>query len=145
MSSSPFPTTRPANWKSLAPPPRPGPTFAGQAALPRLPVPTLAETASKLKDSLRPIAWSAKEYDDAARAVDAFAQSDFARELHSRLVKRSEEPGRLHWLEEWWDDLGYMGYRDSVSAFRRLTKRCSLRAGSDQCVLLLYVQSTVSG
>ena len=55
-SSSPFPTTRPANWKTLAPPPRPGPTFAAQATLPRLPVPTLADTALRLKDSLRPIA-----------------------------------------------------------------------------------------
>ena len=117
MSStpSPFGTTRPANWKSLAPPPRTGPTFAGQAALPRLPVPALADTAARLKDSLRPIAWSAEEYDAAARAVDAFAGSEFARELQARLVKRSEEPGRVHWLEEWWDDLAYMGYRDSVS------------------------------
>ena len=121
MSSSPFPTARPANWKSLAPPPRPGPAFAGQAALPRLPVPALADTTLKLKESLQPIAWSAQELEDAARTVDAFAASDFARELQDRLVKRSEEPGRLHWLEEWWDDLAYMGYRDSVSTPRILS------------------------
>ncbi|KAI0730695.1 carnitine acetyl transferase [Earliella scabrosa] len=114
MSSSAFSTTRPANWKTLAPPPLSGPTFAGQSTLPRLPVPALAETVSKLKESLKPIAWSEQEYADAVKAVDQFASSEYARELQDRLQKRSDEPGRLHWLEEWWDDGAYMGYRDSV-------------------------------
>ena len=114
-SSTPFSTTRPANWKTLAPPPLPGPTFAAQSTLPRLPVPTLAETVGKLKESLRPVAWSEQEYADAVNAVDQFASSDYARELQRRLQQRSEEPGRPHWLEEWWDDIAYLGYRDSVS------------------------------
>ena len=114
-SSTPFSTTRPANWKTLAPPPLPGPTFAAQSTLPRLPVPPLAETVGKLKESLKPVAWSEQEYADAVKAVDQFASSDYARELQRRLQQRSEEPGRPHWLEEWWDDIAYLGYRDSVS------------------------------
>ncbi|TFK85669.1 carnitine acetyl transferase [Polyporus arcularius HHB13444] len=114
MSSTPFSTTRPANWKTLAPPPLSGPTFAAQSTLPRLPAPALEETVGKLKESLRPIAWSEKEYADAVQAVDQFASSDYARLLQDRLQKRSEEPGRLHWLEEWWDDIAYLGYRDSI-------------------------------
>ena len=79
-------------------------------------VPALTDTALKLKESLQLIASSAQEPEDAARAVNAFAASDFVRELQDRLVKRSEEPERLHCLEEGWDGLVYMGYRDSVSA-----------------------------
>lgn len=116
MSTTTFSKTRPANWKSLAPPPLSGATFAGQSTLPRLPVPALSETVEKFKETLKPIAWTAEEYADAIRAVDQFASSEYARELQGRLQKRSEEPGRLHWLEEWWDDGGYLGYRDSVSA-----------------------------
>ncbi|KAH9913563.1 carnitine acetyl transferase [Epithele typhae] len=117
-ASSPFPTTRPTNWKHLAPPPRPGPTFAAQAALPRLPVPALADTAKKLKESLHPIAWSEQEYAEAAAKVDAFVSSEAGQELQRRLEARAAEPERPHWLEEWWDDLGYMGYRDSVHGFK---------------------------
>ncbi|KAI0628030.1 carnitine acetyl transferase [Trametes polyzona] len=114
MSNLAFATKRPPQWKQLAPPPLPGPTFAAQSSLPRLPVPALAETLAKLKESIRPIAWSENEYADALRAVDQFASSEYARELQHRLLQRAEEPGRLHWLEEWWDDWAYMGFRESV-------------------------------
>ncbi|OSD04766.1 carnitine acetyl transferase [Trametes coccinea BRFM310] len=114
MSNLAFAATRPPQWKQLAPPPLPGPTFAAQSSLPRLPVPALADTLAKLKETLKPIAWSESEYADAVKVVDQFASSEYARELQHRLQKRAEEPGRLHWLEEWWDDLAYMGYRDSV-------------------------------
>ncbi|KAI1791832.1 carnitine acetyl transferase [Ganoderma leucocontextum] len=114
MSTTPFSTTRPANWKALAPSPFPGPTWAGQSSLPRLPVPSLSETLTKLKETLKPIAWSDQEYANAVKAVDQFGASAYARELQGRLQRHSEEPNRLHWLEEWWDDGGYLGYRDSV-------------------------------
>ncbi|KAI0352129.1 carnitine acetyl transferase [Trametes cingulata] len=114
MSSLAFAHTRPPHWKQLAPPPLPGPTFAAQSSLPRLPVPALVETLAKLKDSLRPIAWSDSEYAEAVKAVDQFAQSEYAHELQRRLQQRAAEPDRLHWLEEWWDDWSYMGFRESV-------------------------------
>ncbi|OJT06724.1 Carnitine O-acetyltransferase, mitochondrial [Trametes pubescens] len=116
MSSHAFAATRPPQWKQLAPPPLPGPTFAAQSSLPRLPVPALADTLAKLKDSIRPSAWSEDEYTDALKAVDQFASSEYAHELQQRLQARAEEPSRSHWLEEWWDDWAYMGFRESVSS-----------------------------
>ncbi len=106
--------TRPTNWKGAAPSPLPGPTFAAQSSLPRLPVPELSDTLTKLKDTLRPIAWTNAEYKDAVRKIDEFG-STTGPELQKRLLARAQEPGRLHWFEEWWDDLAYQGYRDSVS------------------------------
>ncbi len=78
-------------------------------------MPPLSETLAKFKETLKPIAWSDQEYADAVKAVDQFGRSEYAHELQNRLQRHSSEPGRLHWLEEWWDDGGYLGYRDSVS------------------------------
>ncbi|KAI0079400.1 carnitine acetyl transferase [Panus rudis PR-1116 ss-1] len=104
--------TRPPNWKSLAPAPLPGPTFAAQSSLPKLPVPPLPDTLTKLKDSLKPLAYDEQEFRAAAQKVDAFGGSELAHELQKRLEERRERTE--HWLEEWWDDLAYLGYRDSV-------------------------------
>ncbi|GBE89636.1 Carnitine O-acetyltransferase, mitochondrial [Sparassis crispa] len=103
--------TRPANWKFLAPPPLPGPTFAAQSTLPSLPVPTLTHTLHALKASLRPIAWDEQEYAAALRKIDEFATGP-AEELQNRLETRQKET--IHWLEDWWDDGGYLMYRDSI-------------------------------
>lgn len=106
-------TTRPPAWKSHAPfPPAGAPTYAAQGALPRLPVPALVDTARRLKESLRPLARDAAELAEAERKVDAFVEG-VAPELQRRLEQRAGE--KEHWLEEWWDDGGYLGYRDSVS------------------------------
>ncbi|KAJ3488667.1 hypothetical protein NLI96_g2674 [Meripilus lineatus] len=112
-SSSSFPlTSRPANWKSLAPAPLAGgPTFAGQSTLNKLPVPELSETLTKLKDSLKPIAWDEKEYNEVVKKIDEFGKG-LGPELQKRLVKRKDET--VHWFEQWWDDLAYLTYRDSV-------------------------------
>jgi carnitine O-acetyltransferase len=106
-------STRPSFWKSAAPsPPKTATTFAAQHSLPRLPVAPLAPSLVKLKESLRPLAWSDTEYAAAEKKIDQFANSPQAAELHARLVKRAAETS--HWLEQWWDDLAYLGYRDSV-------------------------------
>ncbi|PPQ62888.1 hypothetical protein CVT24_006286 [Panaeolus cyanescens] len=103
---------RPANWKELAPEPLKGSvTFAAQSNLPKLPVPALSDTASRLKDSLKPIALSDVEYNTVVEKINDFVQSQ-GPQLHERLLQRAEQ--RSHWLEEWWDDAGYLGYRDSV-------------------------------
>ncbi|PFH51868.1 hypothetical protein AMATHDRAFT_58398 [Amanita thiersii Skay4041] len=105
-------SSRPANWKAAAPEALPGSlTFASQQTLPKLPVPDLDQTLSKLKESLKPIAWSDQEYLAVERKIDDFA-SGKGRELHTQLLKRAQET--KHWLEQWWDDGGYLGYRDSV-------------------------------
>ena len=59
------------------------------------------------------MAWSHEEYNAVERKIDEFAVG-IGPELQRRLQARAHEPGRLHWLEEWWDDIAYMGYRDSV-------------------------------
>jgi hypothetical protein len=104
-------TMPPANWKAKAPQPLPGPTFAAQAGLPKLPVPELEQTLRKLRESLKPIAHSAEEYDAAAAKVNDFAKG-LAPKLHERLLGRRDETD--HWLEEWWDTDAYLTYRDSV-------------------------------
>jgi Choline/Carnitine o-acyltransferase len=84
----------------------------------------LPQTLSKLKSSLQAMAISYEEYEAAVAKIDRFGASGGPGEkLHGKLEKRREyeerEGGRGHWLEEWWDGLGYMGYRDPVSESRR--------------------------
>ncbi|EPQ56572.1 acyltransferase ChoActase/COT/CPT [Gloeophyllum trabeum ATCC 11539] len=100
-------SSRPKDWKKAAPPL----AFAGQSALPKLPVPALPATLARLKDSLKPLAWTDNEYELAAAKIDDFARGQ-GPELQARLLKRADETE--HWLEEWWDDGAYLGYRDSV-------------------------------
>ena len=112
MSSSIPPPIRPTDWKSTAPEPLPGSvTFAAQPNLPRLPVPELKQTLDRLRESLKPIAWSDSEYSSVLRKIDAFSNGQ-GPQLQQRLLNRASE--RPHWLEEWWDNIGYLGYRDSV-------------------------------
>ncbi|KAF9453573.1 carnitine acetyl transferase [Macrolepiota fuliginosa MF-IS2] len=104
-------TQRPANWKAAAPDLPSTVTFAAQSKLPKLPVPLLSDTLGRLKESLKPIAWSDAEFQQVSRKIDEFGVGKGA-ELHERLLKHNEKS--RHWLEQWWDDTGYMGYRDSV-------------------------------
>lgn len=107
-----FTRNRPLHWKASAPEPLPSTlTFAAQRNLPRLPVPALEDTVVRLKETLKPIAWSEAEFNTVSKKIDDFAATN-GPELQVRLLKRASQ--RPHWLEEWWDDTGYMGYRDSV-------------------------------
>ncbi|TDL30189.1 carnitine acetyl transferase [Rickenella mellea] len=104
--------SQPLKWKSLAPsPPTNGITPANQATHPRLPIPELSATIAKLKQSIRPLAWSEEEYKVAERKIDDFA-SHLAPRLQDRLKERQAETE--HWLEEWWDNGAYLGNRDSL-------------------------------
>ncbi|KAI0060699.1 acyltransferase ChoActase/COT/CPT [Artomyces pyxidatus] len=108
------PAPRPRAWKTLAPSPPVASstsTFASQSSLPHLPVPALSTTLSKLRASLIPLAKDAGELSAAEKKIDAFG-AGFGPVLQERLEKHAQ--GKEHWLEEWWDDLGYLGYRDSV-------------------------------
>ena len=102
---------RPTDWKAAAPEPLPNLTFRSQSKLPKLPVPDLTNTLLRLKNSLKPIARSDDEYTRVLKRIDDFATNQ-GPILQSRLLERAKH--RSHWLEEWWDESGYLGYRDSV-------------------------------
>lgn len=121
-SMTPAPRTRPTNWKTLAPAPLPGPAFAAQKSLPQLPVPALGDTVQRLKESLRPLAWNEKEYNESIEKVDHFANNQ-GEELQRRLLERQAQT--QHWLEDWWDDGAYFTYRDSVSQVMRYGPLCN--------------------
>lgn len=127
---------RPQNWKALAPP---VPNFANQPnSLPSLPLPSLPTTLQRLKDSLRPLARSTQEFASVCQKIDDFARtSGPGPVLQQLLLQRKNE--RDHWLEEWWDDLGYLTYRDSVrSPLSPLSPSLTLRPlGRRQCIILL--------
>lgn len=113
MSTTSIRRSRPTNWKAAAPElPANSLTFGAQTKLPKLPVPELTDTFSRLKESLKPIALSEAEFATVSKKIDEFAVSE-APGLQKRLVARAEQ--LPHWLEQWWDDGGYLGYRDSVS------------------------------
>ncbi|KAJ7622901.1 acyltransferase ChoActase/COT/CPT [Mycena polygramma] len=104
--------SQPPDWKAVAPEPLAGTkTFAAQASLPLLPIPELKTTLTRLTDSLKPLAWSEAEMAAAEAKIAEFGART-GPELHQRLLERSKH--RKHWLEEWWDNTGYLGYRDSV-------------------------------
>lgn len=85
--------------------------------LPRLPVPTLRETCDKYLTSLRPLL-SESEFQKSSQAVNEFLKpGGVGEELQKRLVARAAEPNRANWLEEWWNDLAYFGYRDPVVVY----------------------------
>ncbi|KZW01215.1 carnitine acetyl transferase [Exidia glandulosa HHB12029] len=101
-------------WKAQAPfPPQGTVTYAHQSNLPRLPILPLQPTLEKLKTSLKPLAWSEEEFQATAKKIDDFgASSAIGETLQSRLEEWGKD--KDHWLEEWWDDIGYLKYRDSV-------------------------------
>ncbi|KAJ2821245.1 Carnitine O-acetyltransferase mitochondrial [Coemansia furcata] len=90
-----------------------GKLFAQQGQLPRLPVPDLRKTLAKYGESLEPLLPSDK-LASSKRAIQEFAESAQGQALQQRLEERAKDPGCANWLEEWWNDLSYMGYRDPV-------------------------------
>ncbi|KAG8992970.1 Carnitine O-acetyltransferase mitochondrial [Tulasnella sp. JGI-2019a] len=106
-------SSRPAQWKAAAPtPPTQTTTFSLQLSLPKLPLPEFDRTISKLKGSLKALARDGTEWSTAERRIDEFAKSELGKRLHGRLEQRQRETE--HWLEEFWDDAGYLKYRDTI-------------------------------
>lgn len=96
----------PADWKAKAPRPLPGVTFSLQDELLKLPVPDLTATLTKLEKSLRPLAQSPEELEVARSKIRTLGEEGgLGQTLHKRLIARANEPGRVNWLEELWDDV----------------------------------------
>ncbi|KAH9479541.1 Carnitine O-acetyltransferase, mitochondrial [Psilocybe cubensis] len=136
---------RPVEWKTEAPEPLPGTTtFAAQSTLPRLPVPDLQNTLARLKESLKPIAWSEAEYASVVKKIDNFGQGK-GPELHERLLKHAGE--REHWLEEWWDDAAYLdGFDKSPNNQRKeVTNHPAARAAGIARATMIFRQKLKQG
>jgi carnitine O-acetyltransferase len=87
-----------------------GPMLRFEKSLPNLPVPSISSTAAKYLETVRPHLTD-PEYAETRKAVDEFVSSPHVAELQKRLQKRAE--GTDSWLIEWWNDVAYMGYRES--------------------------------
>jgi carnitine O-acetyltransferase len=91
-----------------------GPMLKYQANLPKLPVPALGATLEKYLKSIRPLV-DDKEYKETEKAVKDFeAPGGLGLQLQERLLARFNDPSVVNWLEDWWLDQAYMGYRDPV-------------------------------
>ncbi|GAA5797144.1 acyltransferase ChoActase/COT/CPT [Helicostylum pulchrum] len=94
-----------------------GPMLRYQTNLPKLPVPALSETLQKYLKSVHAVV-SPEEYKRTEQAVKDFeAPGGLGQQLQQRLVARAQDPSVVNWMEEWWNDQAYMGYRDPVVVY----------------------------
>ncbi|ORE03226.1 acyltransferase ChoActase/COT/CPT [Rhizopus microsporus var. microsporus] len=106
-------------WATTAPktpvdPTAPGPMLRYQKNLPKLPVPALSATLQKYLQSVRPLLSDA-EFQRTEQAVKEFeAPGGLGQELQERLLAKANDPNVVNWMEDWWLDQAYMGYRDPV-------------------------------
>jgi carnitine O-acetyltransferase len=88
-----------------------------QASLPKLPVPALDETLSKYLRSVKPLL-NETEYLKTVQAVEEFKKpGGWGEKLQERLVSKANDPSVDNWLDRWWIDLAYFGYRDPLPFF----------------------------
>ncbi|KAF9433454.1 Carnitine O-acetyltransferase mitochondrial [Entomortierella beljakovae] len=91
-----------------------GPLYRYDTTLPKLPVPNLEDTLARYLKSVRPLL-SDKEFAETAAAVAEFQKpGGVGEELQKRLLAKANDPKTVNWLEDWWNDLAYFGYRDPV-------------------------------
>ncbi|CAG8541519.1 20175_t:CDS:2, partial [Gigaspora rosea] len=91
-----------------------GPLLRYQKSLPRLPVPALSETLEKYLKSVRAIT-NDDEYTKTQAIVAEFQKpGGLGEELHKRLLEKANDPNVINWLEEWWNEVAYFGYRDPI-------------------------------
>lgn len=84
-----------------------------QANLPKLPVPALGATLQKYLKTVRPLVGD-EEYKRTEAAVKEFESSGIGAKLQERLLAKANDPNVVNWLEDWWLESAYMGYRDPV-------------------------------
>ena len=84
-----------------------------QAKLPRLPVPELAHTTALYLKSVEPLLTPTQLANTRNIVADFAKAGGLGEELTRRLRERAKAAPRS-WLIEWWNELAYFGYRDSV-------------------------------
>lgn len=94
-----------------------GPMLRYQKSLPKLPVPALKDTLEKYLKSVRPLV-SSEEYAKTEVAVAEFQKpGGIGEELQKRLLAKASSPNVINWLEDWWNEVAYFGYRDPVVVY----------------------------
>ncbi|CAO3577150.1 unnamed protein product [Absidia cylindrospora] len=131
----------------------PGPMLRFQNNLPKLPVPALQGTLQKYLNSVRPLL-SDEDYKQTEQLVKDFeAPGGLGPKLQERLLARANNPEIVNWLEDWWLDQGYMGYRDPVVIYvsyffyykdDKLRKLPATRAAAITTAALEFKQQVVS-
>lgn len=90
------------------------PLYALQTKVERLPVPKLQDTLALYLKSVKPHV-TAEEFDKTKKYVEEFGKKGGIGEvLQERLLKRAAERPNTSWLQEWWNDIAYLSYRDPV-------------------------------
>lgn len=89
------------------------PLWRAQDDLPSLPIPTLEESCKRYLASVKAL-MSPEEYRNTKNAVKEFLKPDgIGRTLQRRLKQRQKEQGGNNsWLQEWWNEYSYLGYRE---------------------------------
>ena len=90
------------------------PLYRYQADLPQLPVPSLQDTVDRFLPTALPLAETLDEEESLRQACRDFPSQ--AQHLQERLLQRAvaAEKSSTSWLQQWWNTLGYLQYRDPV-------------------------------
>lgn len=90
----------------------PPPLYRYQRDLPRLPVPSLQDTIDRFLPTALPLAESPEEEESLRQACRDYPLQ--AHHLQERLLERAAASTSTSWLQQWWNTLGYLQYRDPV-------------------------------
>ena len=124
------------------------PIHRNHGSLPHLPVPTLQETVNTFLPTALPLAESKEEADSLTQACQRFPAQ--AAKLQQRLLARQSACSDTSWLQQWWNQLGYLQDRNSnaihMSYFFRESDAASHMTGLERGALVLqtaalYAQS----
>ncbi|ORX49514.1 acyltransferase ChoActase/COT/CPT [Hesseltinella vesiculosa] len=128
-----------------------GPMLRFQNSMPKLPVPALQATMQKYLKSVRPLL-NDEDYKQTEQWTKEF-ESGIGGKLQERLLARANDPSVVNWLEDWWLDQAYMGYRDPTPVYvsyffyyknDKLRKLPAQRAAAITTAALEFKQQVVS-
>lgn len=98
------------------------PLYAHMETMDRLPIPEVEPTLEMYLHSIKPYL-SDVEFEVSKAKIETFG-SELADTLYARLCSHSDEvdkataaKGGSSWLAEWWDNMAYLDYRDSIAFY----------------------------
>jgi len=90
-----------------------GPLYENQKNMPRLPIPSIRDTMARFLPTALPLAKTEEEKIALKDACKTFPEQ--AQALHQRLIaRRNSEMANSSWLQQWWNQGGYLQVRDPV-------------------------------